>query len=154
MSDPNINITGGDFQINGDMIGGDKIVHVHPPAPPREFVAPFQALADLQTFVGRAEPLKILAGMGALGVTNPRFLIAGSGGLGKTTLAIHIAHQLKHVFDGGVLWADLETDELFNKLDEWAGVYLTPLSRPQIEKNKVDQNEVFLTHFSRARRAR
>ncbi len=33
-------------------------------------------------------------------------------------------------------------------------LYLTPLSRPQIEKNKVDQNEVFLTHFSRARRAR
>lgn len=110
---------------------------VNAPAPPsanaqeREFVAPFQALADLQTFVGRAEHLKTLAGLGAVGVTNPPlhmrsgqgFLIAGIGGLGKTSLAIHVAHQLRHVFDGGVLWADVPTTEPFTKLDDWARLY-------------------------------
>lgn len=122
MADPNINLTGGETHVSGDIIGGD-VHHYYPPEPPREFTPPFQALADLQTFVGREDALQKLATLGAVGVTNPRFLIAGIGGLGKTTLAIHIAHQLRRVFSGGVLWADVPTTEPFSKLDEWARAY-------------------------------
>lgn len=118
-----INITDSELNFQGDMVSGDKIVNVLPPTLSREFRAPFQALADLQTFVGRAEHLQTLAGLGAVGVTPPRFLIAGIGGLGKTTLARKIVWQLKNVFDGGVLWADVPTTEPFNKLDEWARLY-------------------------------
>jgi len=122
MSMDHINITGGELHLQGDIVFGDKHVHL-PPAPPRAFVAPFQMPGDLDTFVGRADTLQILAGLGAFGTTQPRFMLTGIGGLGKTALAIHIAHLLKSAFNGGVLWADVPTTEPFTKLDEWARLY-------------------------------
>ncbi|TAH52797.1 MAG: tetratricopeptide repeat protein, partial [Chloroflexota bacterium] len=117
-----INITNSELNFDGDMVAGDKHVHL-PPEPPREFTAPFQAPSDLQSFVGRKKHLEQLAGLGAIGVVPPRFLIHGVPGLGKTTLATRIAWQLRNVFDGGVLWVNIEGDELFSKLDEWAFLY-------------------------------
>ncbi len=152
MSD--INITNSELSFQGDMVSGDKHVHL-PPAPPREFRAHYQMPSDLQTFVGRAEHLKTLAGLGAIGVTPPPlhmgsghgFLIMGIGGLGKTTLAIHIAHQLKIVFDGGVLWAEVPTTEPFNKLDEWARLYGGDLREVQEINARADAlRHVLQTH--------
>jgi hypothetical protein len=117
-----INLSGGDIPITGDVIGGG-VHHHYPPEAPRAFVAHYQMPTDLDTFVGRADELQILAGLGAVGVTPPRFLLCGIGGLGKTTLATRLAHLLKPVFNGGVLWADVPTIEPFSKLDEWARLY-------------------------------
>ncbi len=46
-------------------------------------------------------------------------LIAGMGGIGKTTLAIHVAHQLQNDFPDGILWTDArrQPNEI---MDEWA----------------------------------
>ena len=123
MPDPNIHITGGETHADGDIVGGDKIVHVHPPEPPREWKPPKQMLNVVPTFVGRHDALGKLATLGARGVTTPRLMLAGIGGFGKTSLAAQITNDLKHIFDGGILLAELPTVDVFLKLDEWAKLY-------------------------------
>ena len=37
--------------------------------------------------------------------------IAGKGGVGKTTLAVHVAHQMRHRFPDGQLYVNLRGAE-------------------------------------------
>jgi DNA-binding SARP family transcriptional activator len=78
---------------------------------PRVPVLPSQLPADIPDFTGRADQVEYLcdllrggdAGTGAVMVA----LIAGAGGLGKTTLAVHVAHQLRTRFPDGQLYVNL-----------------------------------------------
>ena len=73
-----------------------------------------QLPADVPDFTGRADQVEYLCRLfsaapaggddtGAVVVS----LIAGAGGLGKTTLAVHVAHQLRAQFPDGQLYVDL-----------------------------------------------
>jgi tetratricopeptide (TPR) repeat protein len=87
------------------------------PAPrtaPRVPAALSQLPADVPDFTGRADQVEYLCrllrgdqeggnGTGAV----PVALIAGAGGLGKTTLAVHVAHQLRAQYPDGQLYIDL-----------------------------------------------
>lgn len=69
--------------------------------------APFQAYADVPTFVGRQQVIMQIKSV-LLSHRSPRFVsIQGMGGVGKTTLAIHLAHLLRPHFEDGVLWANV-----------------------------------------------
>jgi DNA-binding SARP family transcriptional activator len=70
--------------------------------------------ADLGDFVGRAEQIDrirqhLLGASGRLRAARavPVVVISGKGGVGKTSLAVHVAHQLVPHFPDGQLFADL-----------------------------------------------
>ncbi|UQI46421.1 tetratricopeptide repeat protein [Streptomyces sp. HU2014] len=74
------------------------------------FVRPAQLPARVAHFTGRAG---LAAGLRAQ-LTGPRggapavSAIAGIGGVGKTSLAVHVAHAVRHHFPDGQLYADLQ----------------------------------------------
>lgn len=85
--------------------------------------APFQAIADLPTFVGRESELadikKAVLNKGRATIYGVR----GMGGVGKTTLAAHLAYQLRDAFPDGVLWARLDTSDTLTILGAFADAY-------------------------------
>jgi len=85
--------------------------------------APFQAIADLPYFVGREHELahlrKTLLGGGFVTICN----VWGMGGVGKTSLAAHLAYQLRPHFPDGVLWARLDTTDTLSILSAFAAAY-------------------------------
>ena len=72
---------------------------------------PAQLPPNEADFTGRrvqlAELLDALSGAGASRRGPAVAVVAGMGGVGKTTLALYAAHQLKHVYPDGQLYADL-----------------------------------------------
>ena len=93
------------------------------PSPSPQFPAPFQAIADLPTFVGReielAEVKRALLNHGRAAICG----LKGMGGVGKTTLAAHLAYQLRAEFPDGVLWARLDTSDTLAILGAFADAY-------------------------------
>jgi tetratricopeptide (TPR) repeat protein/transcriptional regulator with XRE-family HTH domain len=85
--------------------------------------APFQAIADLPYFVGREHELahlrKTLLSGGFVTICN----VWGMGGVGKTSLAAHLAYQLRRDFPDGVLWARLDTTDTLSILSAFAAAY-------------------------------
>jgi DNA-binding SARP family transcriptional activator/tetratricopeptide (TPR) repeat protein len=82
----------------------------------RELPKPAQLPAAVNDFTGRKEPalrLRTLLSAQSSGEGVPIAAISGIGGVGKTTLAVHVAHQVEEVFPDGQLYADLRgyTDE-------------------------------------------
>lgn len=73
-----------------------------------------QLPADLPDFVGRAAECDRLRAVaqrpvppGVAGRTPAVVVISGPGGVGKTTLAVHVAHQVADQYPDGQLFADL-----------------------------------------------
>jgi len=67
---------------------------------------PFQVPPDVSDFTGRKAKLEELKEAGRH--QGAILCLQGMGGVGKTTLAIHLAYQLRPHFPDGVLWAQLE----------------------------------------------
>lgn len=85
--------------------------HESPPAG-RDFgsraPAPAQLPLDIADFVGREDLVRELtAVLGGDGDRRPVVALTGMGGVGKTTLAVHLAHQLRSRFPDGVVYLDL-----------------------------------------------
>ncbi|TMC08788.1 MAG: helix-turn-helix transcriptional regulator, partial [Chloroflexi bacterium] len=70
----------------------------------RARVAPSQLPPDLPDFSGRTEEV---AAATALVASRPVVVVSGPVGIGKTTLAVHVGHELKATCPDGHLYADL-----------------------------------------------
>jgi tetratricopeptide (TPR) repeat protein/transcriptional regulator with XRE-family HTH domain len=82
----------------------------HAADPPR--VVPAQLPADLPTFAGRVSHLHHLDALLPTGGDAPPpavviTALAGTAGVGKTALAVHWAHQVRHLFPDGQLYLNL-----------------------------------------------
>lgn len=102
------------------------LLRPHPtPAPPLPIQqpAPFQPPPDLPYFVGRERLIKQIIAVATAPDSPNRLALIGMGGMGKTSLAIHLAHQLRDQFPDGVLWADVSQDDLIGLIDRWAEAY-------------------------------
>jgi tetratricopeptide (TPR) repeat protein len=98
---------------------GDKSVSEAPnslPAPLADFTGRDQEMANLDSRIGRdGDALAIHA-------------IDGMGGIGKTTLAIQLAHRLKHRYPDGQLFIDLQAHSAVDEPLEPAQVIMRLLS--------------------------
>jgi tetratricopeptide (TPR) repeat protein len=101
-------------------IGDDRDLLLSWPPPTS---APFQAIADLSYFVGRDEALQQIGGALLHGQHVAICSLHGMGGVGKTSLAAHLAHQLRPFFPDGVLWARLDTSDTLSILKTIARAY-------------------------------
>lgn len=92
-------------------------------APPPPQAPPFQAPPALLHFVGRTAELATLQAHLHQPQRNRLVALVGMGGLGKTTLAAHVAHDLRTHFPDGVLWAYAASTEPLDILGGWAQAY-------------------------------
>lgn len=84
---------------------------------------PFQAIADFPNFVGREHELEALRETLLSGHQVTLYSFQGMGGVGKTTLATHIAYELRPHFPDGVLWARVDTSDTMSILSTFADAY-------------------------------
>ena len=68
---------------------------------------PYRLPPDLGDFTGRSGAVAELTGVLTPGRSMPVTAVGGMGGVGKTTLAVHVAHDLRQRFHGGRLYVDL-----------------------------------------------
>jgi DNA-binding SARP family transcriptional activator/tetratricopeptide (TPR) repeat protein len=81
----------------------------------RTLFKPFQLPPDLPDFSGRREAVKNVIGLisgGSSGAWPAVASITGMPGAGKSTLAVHVAHQLRDEFPDGQIYLDLAGDDL------------------------------------------
>lgn len=107
-------------ELRQTITGNDLELLVPWPSPKQ---APFQVVADLPYFVGRETAMdeleKILQQGQQVAICN----LHGMGGVGKTSLAAHLAYQLRPFFPDGILWARLDTSDTLSILRAFAGAY-------------------------------
>jgi tetratricopeptide (TPR) repeat protein len=116
-----VNIIGGQINVGGDLVGGDKHVYEPPvvtipalhqlPPPPRDFTGRDKEIAELMATVERG------------GVTISG--LQGLGGVGKTALVLKLAEQLTQRYPDGQLYLDLR------------GVSLNPLTAMQAMEHVI-----------------
>lgn len=90
---------------------------------------PFQAIADLPSFIGRDSQLAELKRLFLDGGQAVICGLHGMGGVGKTSLAAHLAHHLRADFPDGVLWARLDTSDTLSILAVFADAFGKDVSR-------------------------
>lgn len=100
--------------------GNDRELLLPWPQPKK---APFQAIADLPYFVGREQALREVGDVLLQGQHVAICNLHGMGGVGKTSLAVHLAYQLRPFFPDGILWARLDTSDTLSILRAFAGAY-------------------------------
>ncbi|MGO9292315.1 MAG: AfsR/SARP family transcriptional regulator [Streptosporangiaceae bacterium] len=92
-------------------VGRPPAAGQRPAAAAQENVVPRQLPAATRLFAGRAEALKILAGLAAEAAEASKMtviaVIDGTAGIGKTTLALHFAQQVAERFPDGQLYVNL-----------------------------------------------
>lgn len=94
---------------------------LQPPAPCTR--SPFQAIADLPTFVGREQELKQLETWLCAPHHPAVYCLTGGAGVGKTVLAARLAYRLRPCFPDGVLWARLDRSHPLAILRLFAAAY-------------------------------
>ena len=92
-------------------------------AQPPSGLAPFQALADLPTFVGRSRELAELREALQSDHHAALYAIQGMPGVGKTALAARLAYDLRGHFSDGVLWARVDLSDPLAILATFASAY-------------------------------
>jgi len=90
----------------------------------RARVAPSQLPPDLPDFSGRTEEV---AAATALVASRPVVVVSGPVGIGKTTLAVHVGHELKATCPDGHLYADLGGSACPVRPEEVLGWFLRAL---------------------------
>jgi tetratricopeptide (TPR) repeat protein len=95
-----------------------------PPADPSlTEPVPFQAIADLATFVGREAELEALSQSLLGGGPVTIYSLQGMAGVGKTALAARLAYRLRSHFPDGVLWARVDLSDTMSILSTFAHSY-------------------------------
>ncbi|HET9895860.1 MAG TPA: BTAD domain-containing putative transcriptional regulator [Streptosporangiaceae bacterium] len=88
---------------------------LRPAGHPSVLFRPFQLPPDVPDFAGRREAVKrvseLLSG-GSPGAWPAIASVTGMPGTGKSTLAVHVAHQLREEFGDGQIYLDLGGDDL------------------------------------------
>lgn len=90
---------------------------------------PFQALAALPYFTGRATELSLLKKALTNGQQVAICSVRGIAGVGKTSLASHLAYELQEVFPDGVLWGQLNTMDTMAILYNFAAAFNEDVSQ-------------------------
>ena len=85
--------------------------------------APFAVIADLPYFAGRQDIIADLQNLLEKGEHVTICSLQGMGGVGKTSLAAHLAYDLRTTFPDGVLWARLDTSDSMSILHSFADAY-------------------------------
>ena len=107
---------------------------------------PFQAIADLSYFVGREAEI---AAMQQAILQHKRVVIhnlQGMGGIGKTSLAAHLAYQLRPHFPDGVLWAQVDAGSSMAILTSFAAAYGQDVSQHTDLENRARAVRAILAH--------
>lgn len=85
--------------------------------------APFQARADLPTFVGRDNLIEMLHDALRAETHTRLYSLQGMSGVGKTALAAHLAYGLRPFLPDGVLWASVDSSDALSILSTFAQAY-------------------------------
>ncbi|MCP4424205.1 MAG: tetratricopeptide repeat protein [Chloroflexi bacterium] len=85
--------------------------------------ATFQAIPDLPYFVGRARELADLKKRLLQERHQTIYVLSGMAGVGKTTLAAHVAYEMRGFFTDGVLWASVDGSDTMTLLKLLADAY-------------------------------
>jgi len=104
-----VDISGGEINVSGDLIGGNKIVNViQPPEPIQSALAArFQLPPPPADFTGREAELRDLRAAIEKGGVNISGL-QGQGGVGKTVLALSLAAELAPKHPDAQIYLDLK----------------------------------------------
>jgi hypothetical protein len=136
-----------DISIAGDLVGRDKITHIHHHGEKKERPIPRMAPPAPRVFIGREEVLHELIAALKLGEdgAGPIALTAlkGMGGIGKTTLAAALANhpQVETALSEGTFWAGLGPEpEVMSLLAEWGaqlGEDFAQLDSPEARSRRL-----------------
>jgi tetratricopeptide (TPR) repeat protein len=139
----------GGAEIQGDLVSGNKIVHMRPAAdvepPPR------QLPPDIPGFTGRQDVLTDLDRLVENQGTTPVIIaLSGMPGIGKTALAVHWAHMMAERFPDGQLFIDLRGYSVRGALPPRAALQqaLRTLRVP-VSRLPVDEDELAALFRSR-----
>ena len=84
---------------------------------------PFQPPATLPYFVGRTREIALIKQKITADRHTRMVSLHGIGGIGKTSLASHVAHELRPYFPDGVLWARVDRSDTTSILKTFANAY-------------------------------